>query len=396
VSNAVILVPADEVEAAAIVAEASATGRPLSIVGGGTRARLGRPVDAGTSVSTARLDRIIFHEPAEMVIRAQAGAPLRAIEEALARHGQMLPFEPMDHRLLFGSEGEPTIGALAAANISGPRRIAAGAARDALIGLRFVNGRGEIINSGGRVMKNVTGLDLVKLLGGAYGTLGLILEATFRVLPRPERSATVVIRRLDDARAIEALSAALGSPYGASGAAHLSAGMGRDFPRTFARIEGFADSVEARVEKLIALLAPYGARHALYGEDSERVWTAVRDVHYLAEPRDRAVWRVSLAPSKAAAFVAALGAGALGHYYDWGGGLVWLATAQDREAATAIRAALKPLGGHATLVRASEAMRRAVDVFQPLSPAAMALTRGIKASLDPAGVLNPGRMYEGV
>jgi glycolate oxidase FAD binding subunit len=308
----------------------------------------------------------------------------------------MLPFEPMDHRQLYGTSGEPTVGGVVAANIAGPRRISAGAARDSLIGVKLVNGRGEAIKNGGRVTKNVTGLDLVKLVCGAHGTLGLVTEATFKLLPRPEREASIVIRRLDDARAIEAMTMALGSPYGVSGAAHIQEGMGREFPRTFLRVEGFAASVEHRVGQLIKLLAPFGAKHALVEDESRRLWRAVRDAEFLAEPRERAIWRVSLSPSKSVAFVAKLGDIALLHYYDWGGGLVWLASEASRATAEKLRAILAAIGGHATLVRAPDELRASIDVFEPLPPALAKLTKGVKASFDPDGVFNFERMYSGV
>jgi glycolate oxidase FAD binding subunit len=390
------LAPKTEIEAASLVTEARAKGGKLDIVGGATRAGLGRPPRAHARLNTAGLSGIVFYEPAEMAICAQAGTSLAEVEAAIAEKGQMLPFEPMDHRDLYGVKGEPTIGGLVAGNISGPRRISAGAARDALIGLRLVNGRGEIVKSGGRVMKNVTGLDLVKLNCGAHGTLGLVTQATFKLLPKPERAASIVIRRLSDQRAIEALSIALGSPFGVSGAAHISAGMGREFPRTFVRIEGFSASVDYRIGALLSLLAPFGAKHALEAEDSERLWREVRDAAFLAEPRDKAIWRISLAPSKAADFVASLSAHVHAHFYDWGGGLVWLSAEAAPQAASAIRAALAPLGGHATLVRAPVELREAIDVFEPLSAPLMRLTRGVKASFDPDGVFNFGRMYAGV
>ena len=390
------LAPASEMEAAQLVSEARAKGCTLDIVGGGTRAGLGRPAAASARLATTRMSGIVFYEPAEMVVCAQAGMSLAAVEAVIAQRGQMLPFEPMDHRELYGSSGEPTIGGLVAANVSGPRRISAGAARDALIGLRLVNGRGEIIACGGRVMKNVTGLDLVKLNCGAHGTLGLVTQATFKLLPRPECEATIVIRRLDDRRAIEALSAALGSPFGVSGAAHLIAGMGREFSRTFVRVEGFRASVDDRVAALLALLAPFGARHALEDAVSQRLWRAIRDATFIASPAEHAIWRVSLAPSKAADFVARVGPRAHQHFYDWGGGLVWLSADADAEAAAAIRRALAPFGGHATLVRAPGALRARVDVFEPLSAPLTRITRGVKNSFDPNGVVNPGRMYAGV
>jgi glycolate oxidase FAD binding subunit len=390
------LAPASEAEAAQGVLEARAKGRKLNIIGGGTRAGLGRPPRADLRLSTARMSGIVFYEPAEMVISAQAGTTVREVEALIAQRGQILPFEPMDHCNLLGNAGEPTIGGLVAGNVSGPRRISAGAARDALIGLRLVNGRGEIIKSGGRVMKNVTGLDLVKLNCGAHGTLGLVTQATFKLLPKPECEASIVIRRLDDKRAIEALSIALGSPFGVSGAAHISAGMGREFPRTFLRIEGFRDSVAYRIASLLALLEPFGAKHALEDEYSGRIWRAIGDAAFLAAPNEYAVWRVSLAPSKAADFIARVGRHAHAHFYDWGGGLVWLSSDASASVAAAIRAALAPFGGHATLVRAPDELREAIDVFEPLSSPLMQIAKGVKASFDPDGLFNDGRMYRGL
>jgi glycolate oxidase FAD binding subunit len=265
--------------------------------------------------------------------------------------------------------------------------------RDSLIGLRFVNGSGEILNAGGRVMKNVTGLDLVKIQCGAHGALGLILEATFKLLPRPETEATIVLRHLDDARAIEAMSRALGSPYGISGAATIHAGMGRDFARTALRLEGFAGAVAYRVGRLQTLLAEYDPRHVLEPEDSRRLWRAIRDLEFLSEPRERAIWRVSVQPSQGAELLGRIGAAALASQLDWGGGLVSIASEPSEAAAEAIRAATRALGGHATLMRADEVFRGRVDVFEPPSPWAHAQAQKLKASLDPHGVFNAGRMY---
>lgn len=390
--------PGTETEACAIVAAAAAARTPLAIMGGGTRAGLGRPVQAEATLSSAGLTGITLYEPAEMVIGARAGTPLALIEQTLADRGQMLPFEPMDHRALLGTSGEPTIGAVAAGNVSGPRRINAGAARDSLIGIRLVNGRGEAVKSGGRVMKNVTGLDLVKLVAGSHGTLGFLTEVTFRVLPRPERIVTLAWPGLTDAVAVSLLCAALGSPFEPMAAAHLPAGIGGEGARTLLRLENFSASIDYRAAELARLLKPHGRSELVEGRASEALWREVRDAAFFAGTSE-AVWRLSLKPTDGPKATAAVARAvpAARWFYDWGGGLVWLAVPADGDAgAAAIRAALKPLGGHATLVRAPDAVRAAVPVFEPLAEPVMRVTAGIKTSFDPQGVFEPGRMYAGV
>ncbi|GJD86527.1 hypothetical protein BHAOGJBA_0020 [Methylobacterium hispanicum] len=386
--------PRDEDEATGMVREAAARGARLRLVGGDTKARLGRPPQDEATLSARGLSGITLYEPAEMVVAARAGTPLAEVQALLAARNQMLPFEPMDHRALLGSTGKPSFGAVAAINNSGPRRINAGAARDSLIGVRFVNGRGEAIKSGGRVMKNVTGLDLVKLMAGSYGTLGLLTEVTFKVLPVPERVATLVFPGLDDARAVEALAAALGSPFELTGAAHLPAGIEGGQARTLMRLEGFSDAIDYRLGELRRLLKRFGAPEVVEAAD---LWARIRDVAPFAGT-GAAVWRLSTAPTRGPALTAQIARTLPARwYYDWGGGLVWLETSVEGDAgAAAIRAAVQAQGGHATLVRAPDAVRAAVPVFEPLAEPLMRVTQGIKAAHDPAGMFNPGRMYPGV
>lgn len=392
----IIHTPTTEAQARAVVVSAIAAGTPLAIRGGGTRAGLGRPSQAASTIASAGLTGITLYEPSEMVISARAGTPLAEIEQALAEKGQILPFEPMDHRLLYGSDGTPSIGAVAAANISGPRRINAGAARDSLIGVRLVNGRGEIVKSGGRVMKNVTGLDLVKLSAGAFGTLGFLTEVTFRVLPRPERIVTLQWRGLSDEEGVALLAKALGSPFEPMAAAHLPAGIAGEAALTLLRLENFADSIEYRSGELALLLGEYGVPERLEGEDSSSLWRDIRDARVFAGTQE-AVWRLSLAPTSGPQAMAALAIPQARWFYDWGGGLVWLAVpAQGDAGASAIRAAVARLGGYATLVRAPDAVRAAVPVFQPLAEPLMRVSAGIKASFDPDGIFEPGRIYAGM
>jgi glycolate oxidase FAD binding subunit len=389
--------PRDEAEASSIIAEAGAAGLKLAIGGSNSKASLGRRMDVSARLSSSGLTGITLYEPAELVIAARSGTPLSELVGILAQRGQELPFEPMDYRPLLGTRGEPTVGAVAAMNISGPRRIMAGAARDSLIGVRAVNGRGEVVKSGGRVMKNVTGLDLVKLLAGSWGTLGFLTEVTFKVLPKTERMATVLWRGLDERRAIDALSSALGSPFDITGAAHLPGRDGQN-ARTLVRIEGFSVSVDYRLGEVRRLLRRAGAPDILEGRGAEVLWQSVRDASVLTDESDRVVWRISTAPSKAPDLVGQVAQSLDAQwFYDWGGGLVWMATKPSGDGgASVIRMATQEFGGHATLVRAPDHIRDTVDPFAPQTETVMALTRGIKTSFDPSHILNPGRMYAGV
>jgi glycolate oxidase FAD binding subunit len=391
-----LLLPASEAEAAAMVA--GATG-PLRLEGGGTRAGLGRAIQTASTLSSRMLTGVTLYEPAEMVIGARAGTPLAEIEAVLAEKNQTLAFEPMDHRPVFGTAGEPTVGAIAAANISGPRRVFAGAARDSLIGIRFVNGRGQVIKNGGRVMKNVTGLDLVKLHAGAMGTLGFMTEVIFKVIPRPPAVATLVFHGLDDARANALMCAAMGTPFEITGAAHLPAGLGegRD-ARTLLRLEGFPEQLDYRSGRLRDLFSAYGTPERVDDEPAAALWREVRDIRPLVEPRDHAVWRLSVPPRLGAGLAERLrGKLDCRLLYDWSGGLVWLGLEEGDDAGAAvIRAAVHDTGGHATLVRGSAELRGRIAVFAPEPMAIARLTSGIKASHDPAGLLNPGLIHAGV
>lgn len=394
-----LLQPETESDACALIVRAQATGVPLSIQGGGTRVALGRPTQTEATLSTAMLTGITLFEPAEMVISARAGTPVAVIERALAAKGQMLPFEPMDHRRLMATQGNPTIGGVFAGNISGPARVNRGACRDSAIGVRLINGRGENIKSGGRVMKNVTGLDLTKLACGSFGTLGLVTEVSFKVLPRPERSVTLVLSGLNDREAVEAMFRALGSPFEPSGAAHLPAGVRGAEAQTLIRIENFSAAVEYRIREISRNLKELGRLSQLEGIVSDTLWQAVRDAEFLAEPHDQAVWRLSTAPSRGPDVVDAVRQSIpeIRHYYDWGGGLIWLGVPGTGDAgATVIHASVAAIGGHAMLVRASAELRAVVDVFQPLGQALRQITAGLKASFDPKAILEPGRMYVGI
>ncbi|MEO1200980.1 MAG: glycolate oxidase subunit GlcE [Pseudomonadota bacterium] len=391
-----VLAPASTDELIGIVAESRAGATPLEIVGSQAKPDLGRVMQTAQTVSLRAVTGITLYEPSEMVIGARAGTPLDEVIAALDQKGQMLPFEPRNFGALYGTGSAGTIGSVAATNLSGPRRVSVGAARDHLIGVTAVTGRAEEVSTGGRVMKNVTGYDLVKLFAGSHGTLGVFTEVIFKVLPKPETEATLVYEGLDAARAVELLCRAMGTPYEVSGAAHLPAVDGTT-SRTVVRLEGFAMSVDYRCGEVDAELRDYGRPQRLGAGDSADLWRQVRDLDVLAVADDEAVWQISTAPRRGPDVAQALHAATDARLiFDWSGGLVVAATPATDEAAGAVRSSLAPAGGHATLLRGPASLRGHVDVFQPLLEPVMDLTRRIKAEFDPDGVLNPGKMYQGV
>jgi glycolate oxidase FAD binding subunit len=394
------LEPGTEEEVAIAVREARASKAPLRIEGGGTRSGFGRPSQAARTLSLKKLSGITLYEPSEMVIGAWTGTPLAELQKALDEKGQMLAFEPPDYRTLYGSSGEPSIGAVAACALAGPRRVMAGGARDSLIGVRFVTGRGEIIKNGGRVMKNVTGLDLVKLQAGAFGTLGVLTEVIFRVVPKPAAQRTICLIDLPEERTVELLCKAMGSPFEPTGAGFVPAGMSSGVNYGFIRLEGFKEQLDYRLEALRKFLGITRGFGVLPDDLSTMAWAELRDVTTarFAVGSSDAVWRISLPPTKSGAAVAAIRAQREAKYVlDWSGGLIWLATPEDGNAgASLIQSLAAEAGGHATFIRGSDALRASTPVFQPLAPAIQKLQAGLKASFDPDGILNPGRMYAGL
>ncbi len=389
--------PVSEDAAARIIHTAAAVGAPLVLRGGGTRS-LARNDEGHEILSSARLSGIVSYNPAEMTMTAKSGTPLADILAALAEKRQMLAFEPLDLRPVLGTTGNPTIGGVFATNASGPRRFVAGAARDSLLGVRFVNGSGDIIKAGGRVMKNVTGLDLAKVLAGSRGSLAFVTEVTFRLLPVPETAATIVISGLNDAEATAAMATALSMSVEVSGAAHLPETvrgrfLGGDLPAaaTVLRIEGLSASVAVRAETLRAAMASFGAVSMLDADATDRLWREIRDVHPYADGTLRPLWRVSVAPTVGHQLVAALrletGVDA---FYDWQGGLIWLRMEAEAEAGL-LRHFIKALGGgHATLVRAAPGILATTLVLEPQPDAVAALEARIKAKFDPKGIFSAG------
>lgn len=400
-----LLKPAADWELQFMVAGCAEKKLPIELVGSGSKRAIGRPVESAVTLTTASLRGVVLYEPSELVMSARAGTPVSAIEVELAARGQMLPFEPIDlGPTTGGPQGSQTIGAVFAANLSGARRIRSGAARDHLLGVKGVNGRAELFQAGGRVMKNVTGYDVSRGLAGSWGTLAVLTEVTFKVVPWPESTATIVFLGLPDDLAVEVLCAGMAQPFEVSGAVHLQApvakrlnhpglkSMGKSV--TAMRIENFASAVATRKQRLKESLKVYGKALELDHRESLEFWGELRRLSVMPH-RPSLLWRISTKPTTGPKLVAAIKRYMPAEaFYDWSGGLIWLEVPATADAGTAeIRRVVAIHGGHATLIRAEPSVRASVEVFQPLSPPVERLTRGLKAAFDPAGILNPGRMY---
>ena len=404
------LKPRDAAEVEQAVQWALGNGKTFEIVGQGTKRAIGRAAQWDATLDLSGLSGVTLYEPEELVLSAKAGTPLAEIEALVASRNQQLAFEPMDYALLLGgAAGAGTIGGVIAANLSGPRRIKAGAARDHFLGVNAVSGRGETFKSGGRVVKNVTGYDLCKLLAGSWGTLAAMTDVTIKTLPKAETEETVLVFGLRDATASKVMTAAMASFADVSGAAHLPAAVAMRVAETASaqtsvtafRLEGVAPSVAQRKSVLERLLASFGSLGTLGESSSRALWRAIRDATPFAVDGPvgkRDLWRISTAPTQGAVVGDALAAATDAELlYDWAGGLIWAALpAADDAHAPLVHTTVASIGGHATLIRAPVAVRAAVDVFTPEAPALAALTKRVRGGFDPQGVLNAGRMWAGV
>jgi glycolate oxidase FAD binding subunit len=381
--------PRDAKELRQAVEWALGEGVTLDVRGEGSKLALGKPMQCGQVLDLSGISGIVDYAPEELVVTLRAGTPMREVEALLAQRNQMLAFEPPDLGPLLGREpGQGTLVGAVMGNLAGSRRLSAGAARDHLLGFSGVNGRGEAFKSGGRVMKNVTGYDLSKVVAGSWGTLAVLDEVSVKVLPAPDKTATLMLLGLDDAAAVRAMCAAMGSPHEVSGAAHLPG-------RTALRLEGVGPSVEARLKGLRELMADAGAKMEELGTlESRTFWREVRDVAPLNFAPDAVIWKISCPPTEGPAILTRIKTQRpdAQAFYDWSGGLIWLALPPSDDADAIVRGAVGAGGGHATLIRATEAVRATVPVFQPQSPALAALAARVKESFDPKGLFNPGRM----
>lgn len=392
------------------VRSALAAEQPLEIVGHGSKRAIGLPMATNAVLDLSALNAVTSYEPNELIVTVQAGAPMADLLSLIDSKNQQFAFDPMDTSVLLGTpRGAGTVGGMIGTGLAGPRRIKAGGVRDHLLGANAVSGFGDSFKTGGKVVKNVTGYDLCKLLAGSWGTLSVMTEVTLKVMPKAETERTLVLRGLDDVAANRAMTAALGSPYDVSGVAHLPLSVFRDTNGglaglgssqqavTLIRLEGIGASVPHRAGSVSKTLASFGTAEMIEDDASAAVWASLRDVTPFAASGSLGawpVWRIVCPPASGGAFGQALARETGGDViYDWGGGLIWAALPPAADAhAALLRQRLKLIGGHATLVRAADQIRNTVDVFHPQDVGVAALGQRVKASFDPKNILNRGRM----
>jgi glycolate oxidase FAD binding subunit len=402
----------DAADVEQVVRAALASEQPLEIIGHGSKRMVGQPMATNALLDLSDLNAVANYEPNELIITVQAGVPLADVLSLIDSKNQQFAFEPMNTAPLLGTPDVGTIGGMIGAGLAGPRRIKAGGARDHLLGAQAVSGFGDSFKAGGKVVKNVTGYDLCKLLAGSWGTLAVMTEVTLKVMPRPESECTLVLRGLDDATANRAMTAALGSPFDVSGAAHVPSSAFRaslvgfgglestQQAVTLLRLEGISASVAHRGAALGKALAPFGTAEVVEDAASAVIWVSVRDIKPFAADGTLGawpVWRIVCPPASGGVLGERLARDTGGDViYDWGGGLIWAALPPRPDAQAAlVRARVDAVGGHATLLRASEEVRRNVDVFHPQPSGLTALGERVRHGFDPKNILNRGRMIRG-
>lgn len=387
-------VPKDTADLQRLVADAATRGAWLEIRGGGSKAEIARPERATEIVRMDNFAGVEQYDPAELFITAGAGTKLAEIEALLARKNQMLAFEPFDHGPFFGrAAGNATIGGVIAANVSGARRFAAGAVREHLLGFDAVSGRAEAFKAGGKVVKNVTGFDLAKLLAGSWGRIVVMTKVTLRVLPKPETSATLVVAGLSDQAACGLMNRVLGACQGVTGGAHLPAAVAvtglSAGAKTLLRLEGVTASIEVTTQRIKSMMPEGGSSAILTQSESEALWAQLSGgAHFMKG--ESVLGRINARASDTWKMADALTRAGATYYYDWAGSQIWVSLPSPGAWAS-LRSEAARIGGEATLVRAPAGLRAQLPVFHPLAHGVAALGERVKAAYDPSLVLDPER-----
>ena len=398
--------PADVKE---IVEWALSSATPMAIVGNNSKKFLGQPTNLDVTLDLSNLKGIVTYEPSELVLTARPGTTLKEVRETLEERGQELAFEPPDYGAFFGKDSDrATLGGTIACNLSGPRRIRAGGARDHFLGMQAVNGRAEIFKAGGKVVKNVTGYDLCKLIAGSYGTLALLTETTFKVLPKSEKVRTVLISGLTDQIALSIFQKIMAGPVEPTALAHLPMGIAKrsdvdlvsesSTSISAIRLEGPTPSVLQRTKTLLQYLQPFGPTEELHGHRSAIFWREIADLRPFVGNLNSTIWRIIVPPSRSSSIIQTLCERFdISWFYDWAGGLIWIESEFEADALhTAIRAGVAEEGGQALVIRKGNGLSVSAEVFQPLPKPIFQLNYRVKQAFDPNAIFNPGRVYTGI
>ncbi len=408
------LFPTNEKEASDLIKQFYKSNTPIEIVGSGSKRTIGKPLQVSKALSLSKINGITEYLPEELFIKVKAGTKISQIEEKLKKNRQQLAFEPINFGYLFsGISDYGTAGGQVACNISGPRRFKVGSLRDHILGFRGINGRGEIIKSGGKVVKNVTGYDLSKLMCGSYGTLVALTEIVFKVLPAPKESKTIVFHNLKLESSCDLMNSVLGSSSDVSGSVYLPIepvcpGCSMNVEKTFKlndlkyggsftaiRIEGTSKSIDERTQNLMKIVKTFNSNISiLETHQSELFWEKIKNLEFFSSSKNNIV-RIVIPPSECVKLVYQL-SNKFKYYLDWGGALIWVEACDlTEEMFESIRKKVVRLGGYITMIKNSKNLPYVEEVFT-INRDRFNISQNIKKSFDPKGILNPGKMYTGI
>ena len=406
--------PQNEKEVSNFIKKFYKSGIPIELIGSGSKRKIGKPLQCAKSLSLIKLNGIVEYLPEELYIKVKACTPIKTIEEELKKNKQQLAFEPIDFGYLFNEKSDyGTAAGQVACNISGPRRFKVGSVRDHVLGFRGVNGKGEIVKSGGNVVKNVTGYDLSKLVCGSYGTLIALTEITFKVLPAPDESKTLIIHEQKIEPATFLLEKAISSSNDISGATFFPdepkiPGCVMNINKTFKlndlkyggsltaiRVEGSKNSIDQRIKNLIYELKIINLKISILDtHQSEIFWNKVKSLEFFSSSKN-SIFRIVIPPSECAQLLYQLSS-RFKYYLDWGGALIWMEAFElSEEMFESIRKKVVKLGGYVTMIKNSNYLPYVEDVFT-INRDRFNISQNIKKSFDPKRILNPGKMYTGI
>ncbi len=400
------LKPNNEKEISEIIKECYKKNIPLEILGLGTKKNIGRNFQFEKTLDLSEYSGIIEYKPEELYIKVKSGTPIKQIRDELGKNNQHLAFEPIDFGLLFsGKNNEGTIGGVMSCNFSGPRRFKAGSVRDHILGFKGINGKGEIIKSGGTVVKNVTGYDLSKILSGAFGTLAVLSEIAIKVLPKPESNKTLVINNPHLKKSLEYLNISLSSSSDPSGAVFYPENFRNYFtfndltfsgPITAIRMEGSASSIDHRIKKLTKELKITNDEIAILSQEQSNIfWEDTKNLKVFSELKKNLI-RIVVPASETFEFLNKIKPFEAKYFVDWGGNLIWVQLDNiSSKILNDISMMVKKISGYLTIIKIEDSFKASVDVFT-IDPTKHEISEKIKKSFDPKRILNPGKMYVGI